>query len=172
MYLAITLISIIAAWRWGDWKNWTKYHPTMLFISLGSVLYNFLYANHLLWHFNDSRFTNHAMSELLLGLIVFPCTALLFLSNYPANASAIKKIAYISIYIGVYAGLEKVGSMFGVIKYFYGWSFWWSVLWDMVMFPILLLHHKKPVAAYFLSLIVLIFTLVYFPNNFILHSDY
>jgi hypothetical protein len=49
MHLALAFITLLSVWKWGDWRNWEKYHSTMMYFALGNVLYNFLCANHFLW---------------------------------------------------------------------------------------------------------------------------
>jgi len=28
---------LFAAWKWGDWKNWREYYPTILFFIIGDL---------------------------------------------------------------------------------------------------------------------------------------
>jgi hypothetical protein len=150
MHVAISVIILLAAWIWGDWKNWQKYHTTMLFIAVGNLLYNFLCANHLLWKINPDILSNHTTTEMLYTFIVFPATAFLFLSNYPEGLW--KQVMHISTWIGIYVVVEWLFIMTDRIVYQYGWGLGWSALFDLHMFPILRLYYKKPLIAYALSI--------------------
>ncbi|SDN40747.1 hypothetical protein SAMN04487897_102812 [Paenibacillus sp. yr247] len=34
MPLVLTFVCLITAWRFGDWRNWKKYYPTILTVFL------------------------------------------------------------------------------------------------------------------------------------------
>lgn len=38
-------IFIITCWKWGDWKNWKLYYPTIQFLIIGDLKANFLLYN-------------------------------------------------------------------------------------------------------------------------------
>lgn len=40
--IILVLVFVIIAWKWGDWKNWKLYYPTILFMILGDFVYIFL----------------------------------------------------------------------------------------------------------------------------------
>ncbi len=83
MHVATAIIVIIAVFIWGDWRNWQKYHTTMLYYAIGNLTYNFLTANYFLWRFNADFIPNHSLTEMLYTFIVFPGTILIFLKNFP-----------------------------------------------------------------------------------------
>lgn len=37
--IVLSALGIIALWRWGDWKNFEKYYPTLLYATLGNFIY-------------------------------------------------------------------------------------------------------------------------------------
>lgn len=160
MHVAISLFTIFAVWKWGDWRQWEKYHTTMLFIALGNLIYNFLTAGWFLWRLEADFLTNHSLTEMLYTIIVFPGSVLIFLSNFPTTT--IRKVLHILTWIAIYVSVEWVFLFTKHISYQYGWNFWWSVLFNLVMFPILAVHHKRPLLAYLLSIPVIVFVLWYF----------
>ncbi|MDQ0899406.1 hypothetical protein [Paenibacillus sp. V4I7] len=81
MHFVIGFIIIGAAYRWGDWRNWKKYHSTMMYFALGNLLYHYLCANHLLWQLMPDFSLSHSITEMIYTFIVFPATALLFLTT-------------------------------------------------------------------------------------------
>ncbi|HEX9062127.1 MAG TPA: CBO0543 family protein [Clostridia bacterium] len=151
MFIIIILIVIFLAWKYSDWRNWQKYQPTMLLFSLGNMLYNFVYHDRYLWKMNPDVTCHHTM-EVILTVTVFPLTALLFLSGFPADLK--KKLIRISRYILIYIAAEYILLKLGRIEYHYGWNIWWSLGWDCMMFPVLAIHHRKPLLAFPLCTIV------------------
>ena len=161
MHIGVTIGTIIIAWKWGDWKNWQKYHSTMIYIAMGSLLYYFLYCDHWLWQYKPGFLVTTVIADMLSTFIILPLTCLLFLTNYPDKSygQVIKIIKYSAIFIL----FEMIYSKFGLFAYNYGWNIWWSLAWDFMMFPMLALHHKKPLKAYGASIIVMILMLILFP---------
>ncbi len=161
MNLAVLLIVILSSLKWGDWKNWQKYHSTMILAGYGNLLFQFLYCDNDPWLINPGFYQNHTIFELVFSVIILPFTAFLFLSNYPD--SSIKKFLHFSYYISVYVGFEYLYFLTGNITYHYGWSFMYSVAWDIMMFTIWAVHFRKPIKAYILATIVVIIIAALFP---------
>lgn len=160
MHIITTIISIIALFGWGDWRNWRKYHTTLLFFALGNLLYNFLTANYFLWRMHADFISNHTLTEMLYTFIVFPATAILFLGNYPNGLK--KQILHTLQWIAIYGVWEYVFTWTGHIQYQYGWNLWWSIAFLFAMFPLLRLHHTRPILTYILSSIVVVAVLWWF----------
>lgn len=144
--------SIFSAWRWGDWKNWGKYYPTILFFILNSMLYNLLYFNNPLWRFEplaplDTIFFNNTLVSLAVSLIVFPSMALIFLGTYPDKKKT-AQLAYIALWVIISSLIELMAVVFGGITYHNGWNFILSVLFNIIMFTFIRLHYLKPLAAW------------------------
>jgi hypothetical protein len=157
VHMTMSAFVIYAVYRWGDWRNWQQYHSTMLYIAVSNLMYNFLCANYFLWRLSSELISNHTLTEVLYTLIVFPGTALLFLSNYPDTLN--KKLVYYLKWIGIYIGFEAVYVVFKKIEYQYDWNIFWSFVFLIVMFPMLRLHYKRPLLTYVVSLPVAIFLL-------------
>ena len=45
MHLVLNAIFLVMGLKWGDWKNWRKYHATILFLWFGDLLYNVFVIN-------------------------------------------------------------------------------------------------------------------------------
>jgi hypothetical protein len=163
MHLVIVIFTLFAAWRWGDWRNWQRYHPTMIYIAMGNLLYNFVYANHYLWQLKPDFLLNHMVGEIVYTFITIPLTGLIFLSGYPKNITG--QILHNLKFIAIYILIEAVLQYYGRIVYNYGWNIWWSSAWDFMMFPMWVLHHKKPLIAYAASIAVVVLVLALFPVN-------
>ncbi|MFC0559251.1 CBO0543 family protein [Halalkalibacter alkalisediminis] len=152
MHILTAIISILAVIGWGDWRNWKKYHDTLLFFALGNLVYNFLTANYFLWRMHSDLISNHTLTEMIYTFIVFPATGILFLGNYPKGA--IKQILHTLQWIFIYGIWEYVFTLTGHIEYQYGWTFGWSIFALFLMFSLLRLHVKHPLLTYVLFALV------------------
>lgn len=157
--IIVTIVMLLFAWKWGDWKNWKLYYPTMLFFALGDFTYGLLTYNYPLWEF-ESPLLKTTLSDLLISLVFFPATILIYLPHYPKTF--IKQALYILMFISVYTIVEKVSYLLGFFSYHNGWSIGWSILFNFMMFPLLYLHHKKPHWAILVAVAVAISILAYF----------
>lgn len=160
MHVALSIFVIFAVWRWGDWKNWQKYHTTMLYFALGNLTYNFLTASYFLWRFNSDFLSNHTLTEMLYTFIIFPGTALLFLSNYPKTKK--EQLKHYIRWVAIYVLVELAFIFTDHIHYQHGWNLGWSAAFDVIMFPILYLFYKKPIIAYLISIPIAVFFIWWF----------
>jgi hypothetical protein len=156
-YILIRLISVstflVIAYKWGDWKNWKKYYPTMTFFGMADLIYVTVFNNKPLWDFP----TNLLVSSLDELLLIFGCffpTTLVFLSRYPTKLY--NQIVYNSMWIGIYTSLEVINLKLGTVEYFNGWNIWWSLLHNTIQFPLIALHHKNPILTWIIALIYLV----------------
>ncbi|WP_420489698.1 CBO0543 family protein [Neobacillus vireti] len=164
VHIVINLLTILAALRWGDWKNINKYYPTLLYLLVGNLLYFYLYDKDMLWDFTpDFSEKWDKIREIIYIFIAFPCSILLYLSNMPQTKT--KKLLHIILWIVIYSCLELLWHHFGLVSYNRGWNFWWSLGFDCVMFPLLLLHNKRPYVTLIISLaFVLFLTSIFSPK--------
>lgn len=148
MNLAVDLAVILAVWRWGDWKKWRKYHASLLFASVMALLYNVLALSHnyFLWKIEPSFFS-YVIEETLHCFILMPGTALLFLTQTQGR-NWWKIVVVILKFTFIYSLIELLMYHLGVILYFNGWRYLFSVIFYLVMFGGVLLHFKKPGLSY------------------------
>jgi len=162
MHLALTLLTIYSTWRWADWRHWTRYQSSMFYIATGGLLYEYLTKHHPMWKFHTDFLFNHRIVVIIYALITMPLTVLLFLSRYPASESVWHRIRYYGIWIVTYIIAEHLLRYFGYISYENGWTFWYSFLFDIMMFPMLRLHHKKPGLALLVSVGITVGLMLWF----------
>ncbi|MCM3093890.1 MULTISPECIES: CBO0543 family protein [unclassified Cytobacillus] len=153
---------IFALWKWGDWRNWKIYYPTMLFFILGDFLYLYLLSDiYPMWTYDPqgidekANLTNTHVSLSIIA-VKYPATILIYLYRFPAG-NLIKKLLYISGWVLLYTVNEIVDIKLKLIKYDNGWNLKWSILFNAVMFIILWVHFKRPAAAWELSILFFIF---------------
>ncbi|WP_449539755.1 CBO0543 family protein [Ferdinandcohnia sp. Marseille-Q9671] len=167
MHLVYNATLLLAAVKWGDWKGWRSYYPTILFFIMGDLLKNFLFHDYLLWTyqetiFAENLFSNHTFISLMIMYISYPATILIYLGRFPKERW--KQLVWIVFWIFIYVTIEYINLEYlHLIKHHNGWSMPWSILFNIVMFPMLLLHHKKPLVTWGLSVLWILFLFTMFP---------
>ncbi|WP_042455872.1 CBO0543 family protein [Neobacillus dielmonensis] len=164
MHVAIAVLTIIASFKWGDWKNWREYHASMFFIATGGLLYEYIVKENTLWKFYPDLLYGLEMVVIVYALITMPISIFLFLSHFPNRWG--QRFIYILVWSGIYIAVEWILLLFDRISYQNGWQFWYSFLFDLVMFSVIALHQYKPIPAYIISLFVIIFLIAYFDVPF------
>ncbi|MET3695904.1 CBO0543 family protein [Bacillus oleivorans] len=148
-----TILYIIAAWKWGDWKHWRDYYPTILFLVIGDLLYQFMLHDYSMWEFVPvglQQFNiTHTHVAIMEMVFKYPSTILLYLGNFPN--SRFKRIAYIGLWVIIYSTEEWFKMMQGSMIHVNGWSMHWSILFNVVMFTLLAVHHRRPLLAWVFS---------------------
>ncbi|WP_159881816.1 CBO0543 family protein [Paenibacillus puerhi] len=161
MHVCLAVFSAFAAWKWADWRHWKHYQSTMLYITVGGMLYEYLTDDRNLWVFHPDFLYNQRMTVLVYAVLTMPLNVLIFLSTLPRQGK-LRIVLHIMLWVAIYAAAEGLLQMFGRIQYAHGWTFWHSVWFDLIMFPMLLLHHKRPGTAYILSLFIIGFLMLWF----------
>lgn len=160
MYILMNALYLAAGIRWGDWRNWQRYYPTILFFIVGDFLYNFLLYNKTMWLFHDVILPNHTTITLLSMAVSYTATVLIYLGRFPDGW--LQRLLWFLLWCGIFLLGEYCNSKFGFITYHNGWSIGWSVLFTGIIFMILPLHHKNPLLAWGLSLVVIVSLLLIF----------
>lgn len=165
MHLFSWGIYFVAALLWGDWRNWQKYYPTYLFMLSLDFFAGIVTYNHTLWLFHSTfLLPNHTITDIFKNFIAYPGTVLLFLSRYP-NDSFRRATGWIFIWITAYFLSEFIPYYFGGVTYQNGWFITWSIFHNIIMFPLLRLHHEKPSWAWGLGAVYFFFVWNYFDFN-------
>lgn len=157
-FLTVIIIPFIA-WKYGDWINWNKYYPTVLYFIIGDLVYNFLTYNLPLWKYEPS-IMNSTLADLLIAVVVFPSTVLLFLPYLPDKIT--QQIIYIAKWVAIYSTVEWIYYNLGFISYHNGWNIGWSIVFYFIMFSLLWLHYKRPLWAWPISMALAFLTLYIF----------
>ncbi len=163
--LIMAIIWIISSYLWGDWKNWKKYYPTLLFFGMGNLIYSTVFHNKPLWTF-QSDFLVPPINELFIIFTIFFSSILLYLSKFPKTLY--KQIIYISLWVGIYMSIELFATSIGMQKNYNGWTIYWSLLHNVIQFPLVILHHKNPLLAWIIALAFLAFIMNIFNVPFII----
>jgi hypothetical protein len=152
-----------SAWRWGDWKNWEKYYPTVLFMLLVNMGASFITYHHGLWNYSpDALVKSQTVAEVINCFVILPSVAFLFISIYPSN-SKLYQCGYIALWVLLFSGLEFTDHyVIGGIYYTNGWSWLASTIFDVAIFSILRLHYLRPFWAWLVTFLLAAIILVVF----------
>lgn len=164
MHVAITGLTILASFKWGNWSNWREYQASMFFIATGGLLYEYIVQENTLWKFHPDFLYGHQMVVIIYALITMPVSIFLFLSHFPTTR--FRQLFYIFLWSGIYIFVELILDNFGRISYQNGWKIWYSFLFDLMMFSVIALHQFKPFRAYLISIFIIIFLITYFEIPF------
>ncbi|MZQ81310.1 hypothetical protein GQF01_04120 [Paenibacillus sp. 5J-6] len=160
LFIAMAIIIILAAWRWGDWRNWQKYHATILYFLLGDIFYLLLTYQYPLWQHQPKPPIHSYIGTELCCLVAFAATTLIFLGKYPKGAT--KSTLWIGLWVVIYSFIEVIYLLTGAILHFNGWTMLYSVLFNIITFPLLRLHNCRPLVAYAISIPLVIALLFIF----------
>lgn len=130
---------------------------------LVNFAYGYITYNYPLWKF-ESPFLKSTLSTVFITLTTYPSTILLFLPHYPNKWD--RKIVYTLKWVTIYSILEFTSIKLGYFTHHNGWTMWWSVLFNCVMFPTLRLHHQKPLFAWIVTIILAVAILHFWGLSF------
>ncbi|MGM7720878.1 CBO0543 family protein [Metabacillus sp. Hm71] len=161
MHLLFVILVLYLSFKKGDWKNWETYYPTMLYISLASFLYEYIsHSNFHLWELKEMHILNPMNVHFVHNLIINPLIAFVFLSLYPNKPK--KQIIYFLKWVVSFLVFEWIAEKYGLLFYDNGWSFGWSAIFVITMFPMVRLHHVNKPLALILSVFFAVFYLSVF----------
>lgn len=156
----LAIVSVAVAWKWGDWKNWKNYYPTIAFWIIGNYLYDTLTCDKPLWLYYAPGL-NNTIIDLFWKFIIYPCTALIFLYRYP-KSGIMPALKYFAFWILVFSLLEWILLVTGHFLYYNNWNLWWSIAFNSMMFPVLRLHQTHTSWAWATSIVVGIAIIIVF----------
>ena len=90
--------------KWGGWKKWKTYYPTILFFIAGNFIHEYIVAAKPLWSFAPDPFFSGMSEELITSLVIFPCTVILLFTFYPQFKTWTIKTLYICVWVLIYSG--------------------------------------------------------------------
>jgi hypothetical protein len=121
------------------------------------VLYFYLTCHYPLWRLEPKGIVSTRTEAILIELVIFICTTLIYLGRYPKEP--LKSVLWIGFWVLLYFILEWVMLRFGVFTYFHHWTLLKSTLFDILAFPMLRLHLARPILTYILSIPITILLL-------------
>jgi hypothetical protein len=160
--IILNILFILACWRWGDWKRWREFYPTILYFIIGDLAYNFIFYKNSFWEYRGLY--NHTFSDFLDAFVEFPCTVILYLTYYPKKYW--KQACYILLWVCIYTLIELVSWKTSNFLYFNGWNIFWTIAFNCTMFTLLKLHYKRPIIVWPISAVFVVLTMIIFKVPF------
>jgi len=158
MHFIYNFLFFLAGWRFGDWKNWEKYYPTILFFIVTDMFHNFLTYNHPFWIYNENilpfAFLNHTTISLMIMFICYPVTILIYLKYFFKTNRWKTRIFHFIFWISIYLSVEYINLQVGLISHHNEWSMFLSIPFVMAMFIIFPIHYKKPLVAWLINIVI------------------
>jgi len=159
----LPFVYITGAWRFGDWRNWRKYYPTVLFIISVDFLVSILMYPYPLWTYEPSLWIpNHTICDFLFTFTFFAPIAFIYLSRYPYRSKWYKQALYTAVWVVIECTVEGIVFLARLITYHNGWNFGWSCVVWLFLFTGLYLHHRNPLWAWLLCFSLTLFLILYF----------
>ncbi len=162
MVAMIALIWALVTLKWGRWKEWKTYYPTILFIIAGDFIHVYICTAKPLWRFTPDTLFSGVSEHLIASLVIYPCTVILLFTFYPQFKSWTIKTLYIALWVLIYLAGETLALKLGYYVHANGWSLAYSALLDCLLFPLLIIHQRKPQIAWLISLTIGFFIFFWF----------
>lgn len=156
----VAILFFLICLKWGDWKNWRKYYPTILYVIVWDLLYNFFTVNHPLWRL-EHPVLKHTFSDLLIAFVIFPSSILLYLPYVPKR-SIVKQTLQIAFWTFLFSLVEAQTIALHTISYHNGWNFWWSVGFNAITFSMIRLHYENSLLAWPISVLLFLIAMIIF----------
>jgi hypothetical protein len=150
-FAILSAIGAFACWKWGDWRNWKEYYSTIQYVYIGSIAYDFLCYGKILWAMGEWSL-KFPFIDLFIMALYCPSTVILFLTFYPKKA--LFQLLYIALWVLINVAVELIAYLTGGIVYLNGWNLAYSAGFDLLMFPLIILHYKKPLLVWPISAIL------------------
>jgi len=109
-HIFLAVVSIAICYKFGDWRNWSKYYSTILFFILSNVVCILLTYNHTLWLY-ETKILNHTFCDLFISITVYPSIVMLFIPKFPKKIT--ESITHISFYVAIFTIAEFIGMTLG-----------------------------------------------------------
>lgn len=159
------ILSVFICWKWGNWRAWREYYPTILFLIVGDLVYLFLTQSRPLWS-DEGFLRDYPFLEITTIVLLYPSTVILYFTFYPQSGLKWKQAAYILLWVAIYSAIELISHVTGKFSYDNGWNIYYSVIFNILMFPLLRLHYKKPLLAWPICIILAYATMFLFKIPF------
>jgi hypothetical protein len=132
MNLIIAIILLHIAIFFAKWSRWKEYYPTLLFIGVCNLFYNYIVNEQHLWKFKSSL-VPHEVMDIVYTFTFNPTMTIIFLSYHPRGWW--RMLLYWVSWTILFSVMEYVQFVTHHIEYFRGWNIPWTILFYAVMFP-------------------------------------
>lgn len=142
--IGLVIAYAAACFKWGAWRRWREYYPTILYAIIGDFAYNFVFHDHTLWLY-DGIFS-HTTADVIAAFLLFPSIIILFLTHWPKGW--VRQGLYVLAWAAVNALFEYISVVLGLFSYDHGWGVLWSFGLLVGAFIMARVHYRKPLIAW------------------------
>ena len=166
MILILLLVYALFGLKYGNWKDFYSYYPTLLFFIIGDLISQFLLYDYPMWQFKtvtpfgDSIHLNHTIISLCKMVVQYTATIAIFIGRLPSTGWG--KTGWVFLWTGIYGLTEGISHALGIMTYHNGWHYGWDILFNLMMFTVLIVHHKNPLIGWIISFPIIVFLFLYF----------
>ncbi len=162
MIILIAVVSSLTCYKWGAWRKWREFYPTILFLIIGDMAYNFVFHDHSLWCY--AGFVNHTVANLIAMFFVFPPIVIMFLTHWPQKWT--RKTLYVLVWSIGFTLLEYLSLTFNLFTHHNGWNIFWSFVLYVFGFSLVRLHYKRPLLTWPICAVLAVATMIFFKLPF------
>lgn len=142
--IVLSAICITACLKWGAWKRWREFYPTILYLIAGNLVYCFVFRNYMLWDYNS--FIGETYVDLINIFLIYPPAVILYLTYFPKGKW--KQAGYALGWAAAGTVIEIIAFITGGIVYWHGWNIFYSFLLLLGLFIFIRLHYKNPLVIW------------------------
>jgi hypothetical protein len=156
--MILFVLLAIACYKWGKWRNWKEYYPTILYVITGDLAYNVLFMENRLWEYVWP--IHHRYADLFYCFLVFPPAVILFLSHCPKGWK--KTIPYVLAWTAFYSAIEFLAVKLGYFRHLNRWNMAYSAAMYFFAFVLIKLHTVHPLIVWPVSFGFAVLTMLLF----------
>ena len=146
----------------GGWKKWREYYPTILYVIIGDLAYNFVFYRYDLWKYNG--FINHTISDLFNAFFLFPSVIILVLHKWPQGW--LKASLILLAWSSSLTMLEWISLGTGYFMYDHNWNIFHSFMVYFGALVLIRVHYRHPLVVWPVSLALAVAVLFFFQLPF------
>lgn len=147
LIVVLSVLSLTTCYKWGAWKRWREFYPTILYVIIGDLTYNYVFHDYPLWAYDT--ILGGVLSCLIIYFIIYPPVTILFLTHYPLSRK--KQALYILAWAAGGTLIETGALLADGINYYRGWNLFWSFTLFVGLFSFARLHYKRPLLTWAIS---------------------
>lgn len=148
IFLLSGIIMTVICFINGTWRSWKKYYSTSLFLIMGNFIYELITIRKPLWHMGY-LVGEYFLLELLMMVLLYSSTVILYLTYFPTKRT--KSVIYVLLWAALYVVLELASLKWCGFAYYNGWSIFYTIAFDIIMFTLIWLHYKNQILAWTIS---------------------
>jgi len=161
MHIAVAVLAVLLACFRGDWSRLRDFLPTIQYLVICNLFYNFITGPNHMWRYEPDFLINHTLTDTLHTFVTLPALILVYLSRFPKHRWR-AQARYLAGWVLSFAVAELIFYHMHRLSYHNGWNYGYSIALDTVMFCMLRFYYIKPYWTYGLSVVITFLLIVYF----------